>query len=185
MSGHSRWAQVKHKKAITDAKKGQLFSKLVREITVAAKEGGSQPSSNPRLKSALERAKNLGLPKENVERAIARAGGGGKGANLQEFLYEAAAPGGVMILIDGITDNKNRTGNEIKKLVTEYGAKLVPQNSLIWNFEKTWAPEGKDYRPRSAVEISRESQERLTPLLDALAEHDDVQEVYTNLKTEG
>lgn len=135
MSGHSRWAQIKHKKAVSDAKKGQLFSKMVREITVAVRSGGPQQEANPRLRQAVEKARSIGLPKDNVERAIERSSGKSSEA-LQEFLCEATAPGGVMILIEGITDNKNRALAEIKHLLAEHGAKLAEQGSLIWNFDK-------------------------------------------------
>ncbi|MBI2640963.1 MAG: YebC/PmpR family DNA-binding transcriptional regulator [Candidatus Sungbacteria bacterium] len=180
MSGHSKWAQIKHKKAVTDAKKGQLFSKMVREITIAAKEGGPNPESNPRLRAAQDRARALGLPKDNMERAILRASGAGADMALQEFLYEAAAPGGVMILIEGITDNKNRTLAEIKKILSERDVKLVPQNSLLWNFKKVWTGDGKDYLPNTSIDIPASEREKLTLLLDKLSEQDDVQEVYTN-----
>lgn len=136
MSGHSKWKQIKHKKAATDAKKSQLFSKLVREIMVAARSGGVDPSVNTRLRAAIERSKSEGLPKDNMERAIERAGGPGDAAKLQEFLYEAIAPGGVYILAEGITDNNNRTLSEVKQILAKYGAKLVPPNSILWNFEK-------------------------------------------------
>lgn len=181
MSGHSRWSQVKHKKAVTDTKKGQLFSKMVREITVAAREGGPRPESNARLRAALERARTLGLPKGNSERAVLRASGAGTDTALQEFLYEATAPGGIMILIEGITDNKNRTLAEIKKLLSEHNAKLVPQNSLLWNFEKIWTVEGKDYRPKTAQETAIEDREKLSVLVEKLTDQDDVQDVYTNI----
>lgn len=181
MSGHSKWAQIKHKKALTDAKKGLLFSKMVREITVAAKESGANSESNPRLRSALERARSIGLPKENMERAISRASGAGGDTTLQEFLYEALAPGGAMILVEGITDNKNRTLAEIKKVLSLHDAKLVPQNSLLWNFKKVWAEGNKDYLPATRADMPAEEREKLTLLLDELSGQDDVQEVYTNL----
>lgn len=181
MSGHSRWAQVKHKKAITDAKRGQLFSKAVREIMVAVKEGGPNTDSNQRLRSALERAREAGLPKDNIERAIERATGRGEAGVLQEFLYEAIGPHGAYILIDGITDNKNRALAEIKTILAKFGAKPVPAGSLLWGFEKMWTAEGKDYRPQTPFELPPEDREKLTPLLDELVELDDVQEVYTNL----
>lgn len=136
MSGHSRWAQVKHKKAITDAKKGALFSKLVREITVAARSGGPNPDFNSRLKTAVHRAHQAGVPKDNVERAVERASGGSESAKLQEFLYEVSGPGNTVLLIEGITDNKNRTLPEIKKILFQEGARLADSGSLIWGFEK-------------------------------------------------
>lgn len=136
MSGHSKWSQIKHKKGAADAKRGQTFSKLVKEITIAAREAGANPDANPRLRSAMERARSEGLPKENMERAIARAAGRGEGAELFEFLYEAVAPAGVALLIEGITDSKNRTLNEIKHLLSEHNARIAKPGSVLWNFEK-------------------------------------------------
>lgn len=181
MSGHSKWAQIKHKKAISDAKKGQLFSKLVKEIMVAARGGGAKPEANPRLQTAIDRGRAAGLPKDNIERAIMRASGGEEGKELQEFLYEALKSG-VQILIEGITDNRNRTLNEVKRLLSRHDAKLVSPGSLLWNFEKVWTEEGLDYHPKTSIELTADEREKIEPLLDALVEHNDVQEVYTNLK---
>lgn len=136
MAGHSRWAQVKHKKAATDAKKSQLFSKFVREIAIAAREGGDKPETNSRLKTAIERARKEGLPKENIERALARAKGGGDSGLLQEFLYEATAAAGVMLIIEGITDNKQRTLAEIRQILNKHNIRLSEPGSVLWNFEK-------------------------------------------------
>lgn len=141
MAGHSKWAQIKHRKSITDAKKGQLFSKLVCEIMVAAREGGPKPETNSRLRQAAERAQSQGLPKDNIEKAINRAMGTDEGKSLQEFLYEATAPGGIAIIIEGITDSKNRTLAEIKHILNERGARLAESGSLIWNFEKSGSVE--------------------------------------------
>lgn len=141
---------------------------------VAVRIGGSSPGTNTRLRAAMERAREQGLPKDNIERAIEKASGGGEAGELQEFLYEAIGPGGVYLLIEGITDNKNRTFAEIKQILYRHGARIVPQNSLLWNFEK-------DYRPKSSVEITSEEKEKIFPLRDELADHRDVQEVYTNL----
>lgn len=182
MSGHSKWSQVKHKKALTDAKKGQIFSKLVREIMIAVRSGGTDASANTRLQRALERSRTEGLPKDNVERAIERASGKGDAEKLQEFLYEAVAPGGVYILSEGITDNTNRTLAEIKRIFAKYNAKLVPPNSILWNFDKIRAPEGKDYRPKNPLKLKPEEKEKIMPILDELLDHPDVQEVYTNLQ---
>lgn len=181
MSGHSKWAQIKHKKAITDAKKGNLFSKMVREITIAAKIGDPNPDANIRLKAAIERARAIGLPKDNIERAVAKAGGQGAGAELSEFLYEASAPGGVAMLIEGITDNKNRTINEIKHLLSKHDARLADPGSLLWNFEKIWTVNsGHTYKPRFPLSMP-ELPSSLETLLARLSEHDDVQNVYTNI----
>jgi len=136
VAGHSRWAQVKHKKAATDTKKGQLFSKLIREITIAARIGGENPETNARLRTAVERARQAGLPKENMERALARAKGEGDTATLQEFLYEATTPDGIMVLIEGITDNKNRALAEIRQILLSHHARLADQGGVLWNFEK-------------------------------------------------
>ncbi|QQG44891.1 MAG: YebC/PmpR family DNA-binding transcriptional regulator [Candidatus Sungiibacteriota bacterium] len=155
MAGHSKWAQIKHKKAATDAKKGQLFSRLIREITVAAKGGGASSESNPRLRAALEHARSAGLPKDNIARALARASGGGGGAELQEFLYEAAAPGGLNILIEGTTDNKNRSLAEIKNILEEHGAKLAEPGSISWGFERVGTIEaaGPDHQSLLPEEV--------------------------------
>lgn len=136
MAGHSKWKQIKHKKAVTDAKKSQLFSKVAREIMVAARAGGTSAETNIRLRTALERARGVGLPKDNIERAIERAAGAGDDAKLQEFLYEASAPGGVLILIEGITDSINRSIAEIKHILSGHGAKLAGPGSVAWNFDK-------------------------------------------------
>ena len=155
MSGHSKWAQIKHKKAITDAKKGQLFSKIVRGIALAARSGGPNPETNPGLRRALERAQAQGVPKDNLRRALARASGNDDAVNLQEFLYEATAPGGILILIEGITDNKNRTLTEIKQILTRYGGKLAAPGSVLWNFDKIGIIEVE------AKAVSAESKENL------------------------
>lgn len=136
MSGHSKWSQIKHKKAASDSKKGVLFSKLVREIMLAAQNGGVNPETNSRLRTALEKARSRGLPKDNIERVIKRVSGEEKNMELQEIIYEAAAPSGVTIIIEGITDNKNRTLAEIKHILTEHGARLANPGALLWNFEK-------------------------------------------------
>lgn len=136
MSGHSKWAQIKHKKAATDAKKGTLFSKIARLIIVAAKEKGGDPAMNPRLRMEIEKARQAGMPKDNIERAIERGTGGEKESALAEVLYEAYGPGGAALLIQGVTDSKNRTTNEIKHILSEHGGKLAAQGSVEWMFEK-------------------------------------------------
>lgn len=135
MAGHSKWAQIRHKKALTDARRSQLFAKLVREITLTARQGGTRPETNAALRSAIERGRSQGLPKENIERAITRASGR-DATSLQEFLYEATAAGGLMLLIEGITDNKNRTLAQVKHLLAEHGAKLADPGAVMWSFEK-------------------------------------------------
>jgi len=207
---------------------------------IAAREGGVNPDTNVRLRAAMERGKKEGLPKDNIERALERAAGKGDAEELFEFLYEATAPNGIMILIEGITDSKNRTLAEIRHLLSERGGRFAEQGSLTWNFEKVGtlagardasggksmedvelaiieagasdfrtdedvvsietpfgqrehvrealerrgiaiSESGHDYKPRVPLSFSPEQRETVEPLLDALTEHDDVQEVYTNI----
>lgn len=136
MSGHSRWAQIKHKKAGTDAKRGAAFSKLIRLITVAAREGGPDPEANFKLRQVMDQARAAGLPKDNIERAAARAKGSEETANLRAVEYEVYGPGGSAFLVSGLTDNPNRTTGEIKRLVDEYGGRLATAGSVAWMFER-------------------------------------------------
>jgi len=136
MSGHSKWSQIKHKKAITDARRSKIFSKLAAMISVAVRKGGKDPESNPSLRLAIEKAKEFNMPKENIERAIQRGSGELAGAKLEEITYEAYGPGGVGILIKTITDNKNRTAGEIKKILNENDGKLAESGSVSFQFEE-------------------------------------------------
>jgi YebC/PmpR family DNA-binding regulatory protein len=137
MSGHSHAKKIKHQKNITDQKRGQIFSKMSRVISVAVKEGGPNPESNPKLSVALETAKKLNLPKENIERAIKRGSGEDTvDEKLEEISFEAFGPEGIAIIIDGITDNKNRTLGEIKQILNQYNGKLVGEGAVKWLFEK-------------------------------------------------
>lgn len=136
MSGHSKWSQIKHKKSIADQKKGALFSKIAREITAAARSGGQDATANARLRAAVEHARASGLPKENIARAIEHASGSSGADSASEFLYEALGPEGVLILIEGTTDNKNRTLAEIRKILDDHGAKFSDPGAVLWNFEK-------------------------------------------------
>lgn len=134
MSGHSKWSQIKHKKAITDARKGKLFSKISAQISVAAKKGGD-PTMNPTLRDMIETARSAGMPKENIERAIKRGTGELGGAQLEEIRYEAYGPGGTAFIIDVITDNKNRAISEIRSTLTRFGGKLADTGSVMFQFE--------------------------------------------------
>jgi YebC/PmpR family DNA-binding regulatory protein len=133
MAGHSHWAQIKHKKAQADLKRGKLLNKLINSIVIAAREGGD-PNLNPKLRSAIERAKEFNVPKENIEKAIRRGAGLEAGSFLEEVLYEAYGPGGVGLIIKTITDNKNRTAAEIRSVLSKGDAKLANPGSVIWNF---------------------------------------------------
>ena len=136
MAGHSKWKQIKHYKAATDAKRGALFTKLIREITMAAKIGGGDPGGNARLRVAIEAGKASSLPKENIERAIKKGTGELEGVDYQEVTYEGYGPGGVALLIDAVTDNPTRTVAEVRSKMTRLGGNLGAPNSVAWMFEK-------------------------------------------------
>ena len=136
MSGHSKWSSIKHKKGAADAKRGKIFSKLIKEITVAARLGGGDPDGNPRLRTAIQAAKSENMPKDNIERAIKKGTGELEGTSYEEVNYEAYGPGGVAILIDCLTDNKNRTVADIKHLCDRYGGRLGEPGCVAWMFEK-------------------------------------------------
>jgi len=136
MSGHSHWHSIKYKKGLADSKKSKAFSKISKEISVAAKEGGSDLNFNPKLKFAIEKAKSINLPSEKIEHAIKRGTGEIEEEKLESVLFEAYGPGGVAILIEGITDNKNRTLGEVKKILTESSGKIVEEGAVKWMFEK-------------------------------------------------
>ncbi len=136
MSGHSKWANIKHKKAKTDAKKGKVFTKLVKEIMVAAKMGGSDPDGNPRLRTAIDTAKVENLPADNIERAIKKGAGELQGVNYEEGFYEGYGPGGVAIIAAFMTDNKNRTASEVRHTFAAFGGSLGGSGSVAFMFEK-------------------------------------------------
>jgi YebC/PmpR family DNA-binding regulatory protein len=134
MSGHSKWHNIKIKKSKVDQQRGKVFSKLAREIIIAAKDGGGDPAGNIRLRAAIDRAREASMPNENIQRAIARGVGGTEGANYEEVTYEAMAPGGVAVLVVALTDNRNRTASEIRNIFTKSGGTLGA--SVNWLFEK-------------------------------------------------
>lgn len=136
MAGHSKWAQIKRKKAVADAKRGKLFTKLIREITIAARQGGGNPEGNPRLRLAIEQARAANMPMENIERAIKKATGELEGSKYEEILYEGYGPGGIAILIEAVTDNKNRTVSEIRHLFSRHGGRLAETGSVNWKFQR-------------------------------------------------
>lgn len=136
MSGHSKWSKIKRGKAITDTKRGKIFSKMARIISLAAKEKGGDPKFNPTLRMAIEKAKEANMPNENIERAIAKASGEGDNTLMEEFLYEAYGPGGVAILIEGLTDNKNRTLTEIKNILNKNNGKFVESGGVNYLFNR-------------------------------------------------
>ena len=137
MSGHSKWASIKHKKAIVDSKRGKLFTKLARAVTVAAKEGGGDIDGNPSLALAVQKARDASMPKDNIERAIAKGtGAGADAAALETILYEGYGPGGVALLIEAVTDNRNRTGADVRHALSKGNGSLGEPGSVAYNFDK-------------------------------------------------
>jgi YebC/PmpR family DNA-binding regulatory protein len=136
MSGHSKWHKIRHTKGAVDAKRGRIFTKLIKEITVAARIGGGDPNGNPRLRSAVDAARAANMPSDNIKRAIQKGTGELPGQQIEEISYEGYGPGGVAIYVQVMTDNRNRTLPEIRHLFTKFGGNLGEQNSVAWMFEK-------------------------------------------------
>jgi YebC/PmpR family DNA-binding regulatory protein len=175
MSGHSKWASIKHKKAVVDARRGQHFTKLARAISVAAREGGGDPTGNSALALAVQKARDASMPKDNIERAIAKGTGeGGDADQIETVLYEGYGPGGVALLIEALTDNRNRTGAEMRHLLGKHGGNLGEPGSVSYLFDK---------RGVIVVDANRYSEDDLMPAIDAGAEDialdEDVFEVIT------
>lgn len=237
MSGHSKWANIKHKKGKMDAIRGKLTTKIGREITVAVRLGGADPTGNMRLKLALQKAKENNIPKDNIQRAIQKGSGALDGANYEEITYEGYGPGGVAVTIEVMTDNRNRTAADVRHLFTKYGGNLGESGCVAWMFKKkglfviekegvdeealmltvldagaedfkseeqyeiTTAPEDFDsvqqaleqnnittvvaqitMIPETTVELNGDEAVKMVKLIDALEDHDDIQEVYTNVE---
>ena len=136
MSGHNKWSTIKHKKGAADAKRGKLFSRLIKEIAIAAREGGGDPEGNPRLRTAVATAKAANMPKDNIERAIKRGTGELEGASYEEINYEGYTPGGAAVLVEVLTDNKNRAASEVRHAFTKFGGNLGEPGSVAWMFRK-------------------------------------------------
>src|SRR6266545_3840946 len=201
MSGHSKWATTKHKKAVVDAKRGKLFAKLIKNIEVAARTGGGDPGGNPTLYDAIQKAKKTSVPNDNIDRAIKRGSGAeGGGADWQNITYEGYAPGGVAVLVECLTDNRNRAASEVRTVLTavlDAGAEEV--NDLGDSFEviseasdlvvvrTALQSAGIDYDsaeasfvPRMSVPLEEDDAKKVFRLIDALEDCDDVQNVYAN-----
>ncbi len=136
MSGHSKWSQIKRQKGAADVKRGNLFTKMTREIMIAAKEGGGDPDANFRLRLAMDRARAVNMPKDSIQRAIDRATGGGEGVQLESVVYEGYGPGGVSVMVEAATDNRNRTASEIRATFTRHNGKLGESGSVQWLFDQ-------------------------------------------------
>ena len=238
MSGHSKWSSIKHKKAAADAKRGKIFTKIIREIMVAARVGGGDPNSNPRLRTAIGTAKESNMPADNIERAIKKGTGGLEGITYEETHYEGYGPHGVAVLVRCLTDNKNRTASDIRNIFSKRGGSLAGAGSVAWIFEKkglivvpqSAASEEKlmelvlqagaedlsssgdkfeiitdhasfeavkhglekalikidsaelTYIPKNQVTLPPDKARAVLALIDALEDHDDVQNVYANFE---
>jgi len=162
MSGHSKWASIKHKKAIVDSRRGKLFTKLARAITTAARDGGGELEGNPALQLAVQKARDASMPKDNIERAIAKGtGAGADAAQIEDVMYEAYAPGGVALLIEAMTENRNRTGADVRHLLGKHGASLGEPGSVAYLFDK---------RGLIVIDGERYSEDDLLPAIEAGAE---------------
>ena len=170
MSGHNKWSQIKHQKSASDKKKSVVFSKVLNAITIAARDEAN-PQFNPRLRTLIEKAKENNIPQDNIERAIKKTK---ESDNLKEITVEAYGPGGSALIIDAITDNSNRTINELKFLLNENEAKMAEQGSVRWAFEGDKA--------KFPQEVSQEDREKIQKLIEIIEENNDVQKVLTNLK---
>lgn len=175
MSGHSRWAGIKHKKAIIDAKKGKVFTRVAREIVIAARQGGGKPEANPRLRKAIEDARAVNMPQDNVKRAVQKGTGEIPGVSFEEMTYEGYGPGGVAVFIEATTDNKNRTTSDLRHLFDSHGGNLGETGSVAFMFEQ-----------KGFITVAKSSmaEDKITDLIieagaDDIKTEDDLYEVYT------
>ncbi len=175
MSGHNKWSKVKHIKAVEDAKKGKAFSKASREIAAAARQGGADPEMNSALAAAIERAKEVNMPKDNIQAAIDRATGEGIEGGLKTVILEAYGPAGVAFLIVASSDNRNRTTSEVRKIFTQYGGSLGDAGSTNYIFES-----GK---PIFRVAAGKEEEDKISKIVSELEELPEIDKVYYNLKS--
>lgn len=174
MAGHNKWSQIKHKKAATDAKRSQVFSKFSKLISIESKRAGGRVD-DPGLRAVIERARAVDMPKENIERAVLK-GTSGTGSDLERVTYETYGPGGCAILIEAVTDSRNRTAQEFRHLLSELGYALAEPGSASWAFKKS----GSVWEASTTVPLTIDDERALETMLTALDEHDDVEEVFTN-----
>lgn len=173
MSGHNKWSKIKHKKGASDAKKSKVLSKYSRLIALESKKANGDVNA-PALRAIIERAKRESMPKDNIDRAVAK-GKGGDAGNLEEVLYETYGPGGTAMLITALTDNNNRTNSEIKHLLSKNGYALGAPGSAAWAFTKV----DGEYIPTTVMQLSNEDGEKLAALVEVLEENDDISDIYT------
>ncbi|MDR1277397.1 MAG: YebC/PmpR family DNA-binding transcriptional regulator [Treponema sp.] len=172
MSGHSKWATIKHKKGAADAKRGQMFTKLIKEISIAARMGGGDPEGNPRLRTAVLKARGANMPKDNIDRAIKKGTGELEGVNYEELIYEAYAPGGVAIFIEVLTDNKNRAAADIRNILTRAGGQLATSGSVSRLFKRQGiiTLDGEKYTEDQVMEAAIEGGAEDVSLADGIIE---------------
>ena len=177
MSGHNKWSKIKHKKASEDARKSKVFSMLVKTITIESKRAKGDVN-DPGLRTAIEKAKASNMPANNIERAIEKGKSKDSGS-LEEVMYEAYGPGGVALIIDGITDNPNRTTPEIKHLLSDFNLSLGEKGSALWAFTKN----NNSWGPKVTIPLSDDDKEKLKEIIEVLEDHEDVKNIYTNAET--
>jgi YebC/PmpR family DNA-binding regulatory protein len=191
MSGHSKWSQIKRQKGATDAQRGQLFTKLAKEIIIAAKQGGPDPNANFRLRLAVQKAKESNMPHDNIDRAIKRATGGGDGAELTEVTYEGFGPAGTAVIVEAATDNRNRTVAEVRNVFTRQGGNLGENGSVSWNFEQrgviSVSPNGKDSDEimMQAIDAGAEDVQVGSDTIDVYTQPSDLEKVKKALEDGG
>jgi YebC/PmpR family DNA-binding regulatory protein len=174
MAGHNKWAQIKRQKGANDAAKGVVWGKLGKRISIESKKANGDVNS-PTLRTLIETAKKTNMPKDTIDRAVAK-GISADAANLEAITYETYGPGGAAIVIEALTDSRNRTAQEIKHLLSEQGLALASPGSALWAFEKT----AEGYAPKTTVPLSDSDDEKLMKIMEMIDAHDDVEEVYTN-----
>lgn len=174
MAGHNKWSKVKHQKAVTDARKAKVFGRMAKVIAAESQKANGDRHA-PGLKAAIEKAKKENMPKDNIERAIQK-GVSGDATDMQPVRFETYGPGGTAIVIQGVTDNNNRTASEIKHLLSKHSCELAELGAATWAF----STEGDRWAPITTITISSEDHQKLTELTDELEQHEDVEAVYTN-----
>lgn len=189
MAGHSHWAQIKRKKAAQDAKRGQIFTKLIREIMVAAKMGGGDAEKNSRLRAAIQAARAVNMPKENIERAIKKALGLEEGTHYEEVVFEGYGPGGVAILINTITDNRRRTVSELRHLFSKYGGSLAEPGAVSWIFENKGLivvpKKNEEKLIEVAIELGAEDVKEYESEIEIITNPTDFEKIKASLEKEG
>jgi len=177
MSGHNKWTNIHVRKEAMDKKRGKVFSKVAKVIEIAARKG-NDPVTNPSLRAAIEKAKSYNMPNDNIQRAIKKGSGENKEGQLEEILYEAYGPGGAAIIIEVITDNKNRIVSELKHILNSFGGTLSGTGSVTYVFDR----QGTDWVPKYPMDIADESiKEQIIKLFETLDDNDDVNEIYSNV----